>query len=172
MEQCLAMINEVPFVYVDWKFCFCKSTYTSSKYWCLILQFVNIGWEGLFQSTKRKIHSTVQDIIYSFISSKVTFTTTTQHITTLPLPPSGQPGGGRWDVYLHCRKRTWQHQPHDQGAILFVIHNYQTRNVCRCKAQVEVVIRKSLQSWKANLATTQFSLAPISLCPVNWWWVW
>ena len=143
-----------------------------SKYWCLILQFVNIGWEGLFQSTIRKIYSTVQEILYSFISSKVTFTTTTQHITTLPLPRSGQPGGRRWDVYLHCRKRTWQHQPHDQGASLFVIHDYKTSNFCRCKVQVEVVIRKSLPSWKANLATTQFSLAPISLCLVNLWWVW
>ena len=131
-----------------------------------------IEWEGLFQSTIRIIHSTVQEVLHSFISSKATFTTTTQHITTLPLLRSGQPGGRRWDVYLHCRKRTWQHQSHDQGAILFVIHDYQTSNLCRCKVQVEVVIRKSLPSWKANLATTQFLLAPISLCPVNLWWVW
>ena len=54
-----------------------------SKYWCLILQSVNIGWEGLFQSTIRKIHSTVQEILYSFISSKATFTKTTQHNTTI-----------------------------------------------------------------------------------------
>ena len=121
--------------------------------------------------TQNSFHRS-RDIIF-FHSSKVTFTTTSQHITTLPLPPTGQPGGRRWDVYLHCRKRTWQYQPHDQGASLFLIHDYKTSNCnCRCKVQVEVVIRKSLPSWKANLATTQFSLAPILLCPVNLWWVW
>ena len=139
-----------------------------SKYWCLILQFVNIGWEGLFQSTIRKIHSTVQEILYSFISSKATFTKTTQHITT------NRTTGRKTMGCILALSKTHMAASTTRSRCKFVCYpRLQTSNCnCRCKVQVEVVIRKSLQSWKANLATTQFSLAPILPCPVNLWWVW